>query len=48
MFDFFTLELHFRLDPGPNPVPEPERITVPDSLRQKVVVPAVPAPVPHW
>jgi hypothetical protein len=43
--------LHFLLDPGLNPVleseadPEPECITVPVTLRQKVVVPAVPAPV---
>ncbi len=39
---FFTFPLHFMLDLGPNPVPEPELecITVPDAvaLRQKVAV----------
>ncbi len=30
------------LDPGPNPVPEPERIPV--SLKQKIAVPACPVP----
>ncbi len=34
------------LDPGLNAVPEPESITVPVPLRQKVVVP-VPASVPQ-
>jgi hypothetical protein len=34
---------------GPNPVKEPECITVPVPLPQKVSVPAVPAPVlQHW
>jgi hypothetical protein len=53
IFDFFTIVLHFMLDPGPNPVleseadPEPECITVLVALRQKVVVTAVPVPQ-HW
>ncbi len=41
ILDFFTFILHFMLDPGPNPVPEPECITVPVPLRQKVLVPLV-------
>jgi hypothetical protein len=45
IFDFLAMVLLFVLDPSPNPVPEPECITVP--LRQKVVVPAVPASVPQ-
>jgi hypothetical protein len=37
------------LDLGPNPVKEPECITVPVPLPQKIAVPAVPAQVPqHW
>jgi hypothetical protein len=47
-FDFLTTLLHFLLDPGSNPVPEPhpepEFITIPDLLRQNV---AVPDPVPQ-
>ncbi len=35
------------LDLGPNPVQEPECITVPVPLPQKVAVPAIPAPVPQ-
>jgi hypothetical protein len=40
IFGFLTFVLHFMLDPGPNPVPEPECITVPVPLREKVAVPA--------
>jgi hypothetical protein len=43
IFDFLTSVLHFMLDPGPNPVqepdPKPEFIRVPDPLRQNVAVP---------
>jgi|LakMenEpi03Aug12_release.lakeMendotaPanAssembly.Ray.scaffolds.fasta_scaffold758151_1 hypothetical protein len=35
------------LDPGANLVPEPECITVPVLLRQKVTVPAAPV-TQHW
>jgi hypothetical protein len=48
-----TFLLLFMLDPGTNPVPEPECIAAPVPLRQKLAVSAVPvlvpAPVPqHW
>jgi hypothetical protein len=39
-FCSFTFILHFMWIPGPDPVPEPECITVPVPLRQKVAVPA--------
>ncbi len=47
-FYFLTFVLHFSLDPGSNPAPESECITVQVSvpLRQKVAVPAVPVPSP--
>ncbi len=35
------------LDPGTNPVPEPECIPAPVPPRQKVAVPAAPVPK-HW
>ncbi len=43
-FYFLTCVLHFMLDSGPNPVPEPKCIMVPVPLRQKIAVPAVPVP----
>jgi hypothetical protein len=46
-FYFSIFVLHFMLDLGPNPVQEPECITVPVPLPQKVAVPAIPAPVPQ-
>jgi hypothetical protein len=48
-FWFLTFELHFMLDPDPNPIleSETERISVPVPLRQKAAVPSVPASVPQ-
>ncbi len=43
-FYFMTVLLHFMLNPGSNPVPKTEPVSVP--LRQKVAVPAVPVPDP--
>jgi hypothetical protein len=38
--DFLSFVLHFMLDPGTNPVPEPKPVPV----RQKSAVPAVSVP----
>ncbi len=42
---FWLLYYLFKLDPDPNPIPEPEYIPVP--IGQKVVDPAILAPIPQ-
>jgi hypothetical protein len=44
---FLKKVVHFKLDPDPNPVPEPEYFPVSVPLRQKGAVSAVPVPQ-HW
>ncbi len=43
-FLFLDFCIIFYVGPGPNPVPEPVCVMVPDPLRQKVEIPAVSVP----